>query len=146
MSNNPIDDAAGRADPNNACSIQPTIASANDKIYIAWEGTTPAIESDTDNDIFIHSFKDGVIQEFDGLYGTYRKHFKFATRSLYSLSTMDGVMLTFIELDSLSFSEIKYAILRQSGVMTSVSIGLRRRPCSIATNNSQRGQHRSELV
>ena len=79
VSNNPIDDAAGRADPNNARSIQPTIASANDKIYIAWEDTTPAIESDTDSDIFIHSFQDGVIQEFrDGLSGTYRKHFKFA--------------------------------------------------------------------
>ena len=31
-------------------------------------------------------------------------------------------MLTFIELDSLSFSEIKYAILRQSGVMTGVEV------------------------
>ena len=56
-------------------------------------------------------------------------------------------MLTFIELDSLSFSEIKYAILRQSGVMTGVEVlssggGLAQSP----QNNSQRGQHRSKLV
>ena len=123
VSNNPIDDAAGRADPNNARSIQPTIASANDKIYIAWEDTTPAIESDTDSDIFIHSFQDGVIQEFPATVYLAPTGSTSSSQQVSLLPLDDGrVMLTFIELDSLSFSEIKYAILRQSGVMTGVEV------------------------
>ena len=123
VSNNPIDDAAGRADPNNARSIQPTIASANDKIYIAWEDTTPAIESDTDSDIFIHSFQDGVIQEFPATVYLAPTGSTSSSQQVSLLPLDDGrIMLTFIELDSLSFSEIKYAILRQSGVMTGVEV------------------------
>ena len=123
VSNNPIDDAAGRADPNNARSIQPTIAAANNKIYIAWEDTTPAIESDTDSDIFMHTFQDGVIQEFPATVYLAPTGSTSSSQQVSLLPLEDGrVMLTFIELDTLSYSEIKYSILRPSGVMTGVEI------------------------
>lgn len=123
VSNNPIDDAAGRANPANARSIQPTIAEGNGTIYIAWEDTTPAIESDSDSDIFIHTFVDGVIQEVPATVYLAPTGSTSSSQQVSLLPLEDGrVMLTFVELDTLSFSEIKYAILRPSGVMTSVSV------------------------
>ena len=123
VSNNPIDDAAGRADPTNARSIQPTIAEGNGTIYIAWEDTTPAIESDTDSDIFVHTFVDGVIQEVPSTVYLAPTGSTSSSQQVSLLPLTDGrVMLTFIELDTLSFSEIKFAILRPSGVMTGVTI------------------------
>ena len=142
VSNNPIDDAAGRANPDNARSIQPTITAANDKIYIAWEDTTPAIESDTDSDIFIHTFQDGVIQEFPSTVYLAPTGSTSSSQQVSLLPLEDGrVMLTFIELDSLSFSEIKYSILRQSGVMTGVEVlgsggGLAQSPQTILSGAS----------